>query len=352
MPLAAADAFDDAVARGTPDSVYLLHGDNDFLKEEKVREALAAWSDAATRDFNVDLFRGTETDAGRLSQALDALPMLAARRVVVVRDVGGLRKDARTVLDRYLKSPSPDTALILVAASGWKTDATLTGRATVIELGALSDAKAVTWIGTRARALGSAIDADAARLLLAATGPDLALIDGELRKLRDYAGGEPITASHIDAVIGITSGKTLTDVIDLVCARDGTAAAALIPGVLRQPKATAVGFVMTLTPHMLGIGQVLLDRANRVNPRQQANALYDLLKTGRGVPLGRPWGEAVSVMTRSADHWDGASLDRALLLLADADSALKNTGVSSDEQVLSTLVLAMCGRRRRAGRAA
>ncbi|HVZ49623.1 MAG TPA: DNA polymerase III subunit delta [Gemmatimonadaceae bacterium] len=346
MPLAAIDALDDAVARGTPAPVYLFHGDNDFLKEEKLRDVVTRLSDPATRDFNVDAFRGAETDAGRLSHALDALPMMAARRVVVVRDVAALKKDARAALDRYLDRPSPETVLLLVAQAGWKPDASIMGRAMSVAFAALDGSAALKWIATRAAAAGGGIAPDAAKLLLAATGPDLSMIEGELHKLRDFSANGAISAQDVAAVVGVSAGKTTTDLIDLVCARDGLAAAGLVPAVMRQPKASAVGIVMSLTAHLLGIGQVLVDRANRVAPRQQAANLYAMMGEARSAPVGRPWSEAVGAMTRHADRWDCPGVDHALMLLAGADSALKEAGVSSDEQVLSTLVMSMCASRR------
>ncbi|MEA3244710.1 MAG: DNA polymerase III subunit delta [Gemmatimonadota bacterium] len=352
MPLAALDALDNAVARGTPDLVYLLFGDNDFLKEERLREFVPALTDPGTREFNVDLLRGSDTDAGTLAQALDALPMLATRRVVVVREVSALRKDVRAVLDRYLEHPSPGTVLILVAPAGWKTEATLVGKATSVELGALNERDALAWVSARARQAGTSIEPEAAERLFAATGSDLALIDGELRKLQDFAGAATITTTHVDAVTGVTSGSTAADLIDLACARDGRAAAALVPVVLRQPKASAVGMVLSLSAHLLGIGVVLQERERRTSPRHVANAIYTMMGAARSAPVGRPWSEAVGTMTRTADRWDFGSVDRALGLLADADSALKNTSVSTDEQVLVTLLLTMCARTRPTGRTA
>jgi len=39
-------------------------------------------------------------------------------------------------------------------------------------------------------------------------------------------------------------------------------------------------------------------------------------------------------------------VERALRLLHEADATLKESGLSSDDQILSTLILAMCHRRR------
>jgi DNA polymerase III delta subunit len=47
----------DAIRTGSFDPVYCLSGDNDFRKEEALRQLLNTAIDPATRDFNVDALR-------------------------------------------------------------------------------------------------------------------------------------------------------------------------------------------------------------------------------------------------------------------------------------------------------
>lgn len=342
------ESLQSALESGAPDRVYLFFGDNDFLKEQGVEELVEALIDPGTRDFNLDIVRGSDANPGGLSTALDALPMLAARRVVVVRDFPSLKKASRAVLDNYLENPSSQTVVVIVAPAGWKTEAAIVKRSSAVEFQALAGKDVLRWIDARAKTLGSSIEPDAAKVLAAATGSDLASLDGELRKLRDYSQEGAITAAAVRAIVGVSEGHTVTDLIDLVCAREGQTASALVTSVLSQPKASAVGLVMSLTTHILGIGQVLVDRGNRVSQRQQASNLYAMMGEARSAPVARPWGEAVAAMTRHADRWDFASVNRALTLLADADSALKDSGLSSDDGVVGTLVL-MLGTRPIAG---
>jgi DNA polymerase-3 subunit delta len=56
----------------------------------------------------------------------------------------------------------------------------------------------------------------------------------------------------------------------------------------------------------------------------------------------RPWGDAVAAWVRSGDRWTPEALDRAVEALAVADAALKETRVTTDEQAIASLVLAMC----------
>jgi DNA polymerase-3 subunit delta len=73
------------------------------------------------------------------------------------------------------------------------------------------------------------------------------------------------------------------------------------------------------------------------------NELYTLLKESGSVFTGRSWSEFVSCCARASDTWSADAIDEALQALLDADSAIKETRLSSDEQILGTLVLRLCG---------
>lgn len=339
-------AFKTALEQGTPDAVYLLHGDNEFLKNEKVRELIDRLVDSATRDFNFEQLRAGDVDGARLSAALDGLPLMAPRRVVVLQDVGSLKKDPRAALDRYLARPASDTVLAIVATAGWKADAALMAKASCVELRQLTDDETIKWTVARATILTTSIAEDAAQLLVRATGADLALIDGELRKLRDYSEGKPITSAAVNDIVGVRAGETMSDLLDAVCARDGVRAASLVELVLSQPKTTGVSLVMALTTHMLGIGQVLVARRNRTAPRQLSGDLFAMLGEARSSVVGRPWGEAIAAWMKHADRWDELAVGRALALLRDVDGSMKESSLSTDEQTLATLMLTMCHQRR------
>jgi DNA polymerase-3 subunit delta len=51
----------------------------------------------------------------------------------------------------------------------------------------------------------------------------------------------------------------------------------------------------------------------------------------------------VNAWTKYSDRWSADALDSALITLLATDEALKDTRVSSEEQVFKSLVLALCG---------
>ena len=336
------------------DPVYYLHGDDDFLKDEAVRTLCAAAVDPAMHDFNLEQRRGAELDAEGLDVLLNTLPMMAERRMVIVRDVGALKKDARGTLDRYLQRPAADTVLLLLAPAGAKVDKGLADRAEAYEFAPLNEDRVARWIAHHAQAeLGATVTPDAVRLLQVGVGAELQQLAAELDKVVSYVRGErdaagaaegPLVVDEaaVSAVVGVRRGETLGDLLDAVARQDARTAGALVGHVLAQPKASAVTVVMALSTQMLALAWGQARRAQGASPGALGNEFFNLLKEAPSAYVGRPWGEAVKAWGASVDRWSAPSLDRALTLLLETDASLKETRLSSDEQLLETLVLALC----------
>jgi len=327
---------------------YYFHGDDEFLKDEMVRQVIDAAVDAATRDFNLDIRRGGEIDAESLLSVLSTPPMMAERRVVVVRDVHALKKESRVALDRYLSAPSPDVVALLIAPAGVKADASLVTQTLAVAFDPLTGDRVPKWVVHHATTvLNSTITPQAVDLLISAVGNDLPQLAAELDKLASYANGAPIDEDAVSAVVGVRRGETLGDLLDRVLDRDAPGALAVIDHVLAQPKVTAVSVVMALTTQMLAVAWARAARDRGVPPGGIERELFNLLKES-GAYTGRPWGEAVSAWSRAVGKWKAAELDAALDALLAADYALKESRLSSDEQIIASLVFALCGSARRA----
>ena len=348
MPATDQRALRTAITSGVFDRVYLLHGENEFLKDAAARGIVERAVDAGLREFNVDIRRGAEVDPETLASLLATPPLMAPQRVLVLRDVGSLRKGARAALDEYLENPSPECILVLVTVSGGgatRGDTELERKATSVEFPMLSEGRVPKWIEQRIRGeLGGQVSEGAVGLLVEAIGTDLSQLAVEIDKLVSYAAGAEIDETAVSAVVGISRGKTVGDLLDAIGRRDCTQALSLLPHVLSLPKTSAVTIVMALATQTLGLawGRVLRDEGR--SSSEVERECFQLLRES-GAVTGRPWGEAVRMWIKSLDVWTIGELDRALAALLVADLALKESRVSSDEQVLSTLILTMCGPR-------
>lgn len=332
----------DALKRRSFDGAYYISGEDDYQKDDAVKQLLEAALDIQSRDFNLDNRRAADLDAETLGILLSTPPMMAERRVVVVRDIAGLKKDARKVLDRYLKNPAPDLLLIMTATGGTKADATLSASATALNFDPLTGDRIPKWIAHHAGTeLGAGITESAVELLQAAVGSDLYQLASELDKLASYVQGGEIDEDAVTAIVGVRRGETQADLLDAIADRSMSRALELIPHILAQPKTTGVSIVMVLSTQMLAIswGRARLDEG--VSRGRLAKEYFDLLKETGAFP-GRSWGSAPAVWGRAAERWGRDALDRALDVLLEADVALKESRVSSEEQLLATVVLSLC----------
>jgi len=345
MSLAAQRAFQKSIRERAFAPVYYVHGDDDYLKEDAVRQLIAAVVDPATRDFNLEILRGGEIDAGTLGSLLDTPPMMAERRMVVVRDVGALKKDTRGAIDRYLVRPSPDTVLVLVTlGAGNKPDKGFEAVALSVGFDPLTEDRVPKWIEHHATTmLGTTISPGAITLLHETVGNDLPALVAELDKLASYASGEQIDEGAVTAVVGARQGETMGGLLDAILDRDARRALGLLEPVLSQPKTSAVTIVMALATQTMAVAwaRALRDRGTPMS--QMYNELFALLKESGGAFTGRSWGDAVKAWTRGVERWTTSELERALDRLLQADAALKESRLSSDEQLLATLILSLCG---------
>ncbi|HLA14347.1 MAG TPA: DNA polymerase III subunit delta [Gemmatimonadaceae bacterium] len=342
MSVASLKTLREAIKRRSFDGAYYITGEDEYQKDDAVSQLIEAALDEQSRDFNLDVRKASDLDAETLGSLLGTPPMMADRRVVVIRDVGTLKKDARKALDQYLSNPASDVMLIVTSAGGSKVDSGLTAAATVLEFDPLSGDRLPKWIAHHAtNDLGVQITGPAVELLQAAVGGDLHQLAAELDKLASFTQGNEITEEAVSTIVGVRRGETQADLLDAVAERNVTRALELVPHILSQPKTTAVSVVMALSTQMLAIGwgrARLDDGASRGQLSQQ---YFDLLKE-TGAFTGRPWGSATAIWARAAERWNREAIDFALDALLEADVALKESKVSSEEQILATVVLSMC----------
>ena len=325
----------------TPDPVYYFHGDEDVLKDEAVRALIELVVDPSARDFNLDRRSAADLDPGAFHSLVNTPPMLAPRRVVVLRGLEDLKKTskARQEVLRYLAAPSPTTVLLLVQGAGTPPDPELARGATTVAVEPLPPARVLKWMAHQARQLRLRLEPDAAELLAAAVGNDLGALAQELGKLSALAIGRSATRDDVAALVGVRQGETLQDFVDAALERRAAAAARLVEPVLEQAGMTGVRMVTALGTAVLGtaLARAELDRGT-TSPRLESVVLS-------AVRAARPWGvgnwqDTASRWARWATLWSAAELRGALRLALTADRALKSSTVTDERGILMQLVLA------------
>src|SRR6266545_1860235 len=334
-----------------PEPVYLLHGDEDVLKDEAIR-ALVDTAVGSSRDFNLDVRFAPDLTPESLHALVNTPPMLADRRAVVLRGVEQLGKrktKLRDELVRYLASPNPTTMLVLVVAAGEEPDAEIVRATTSVAMEPLTAERVPRWMQHRAATLGITVATDAAELLLKAVGNDLTTLSRELEKLAALTAGtgRPVTAEDVSSLVGVRRGETVFDLVEAALERRVARAAQLVEPVLEQAGMSGVKIISLLGTHLVGTALARSERDRGVHVARLPDTLYRQMQGVR--PYGmRSYKDEAARWTAWSGFWTARELGHALRAALVADNALKTATVSDDRGIVTQLVLGFAATKRAA----
>jgi DNA polymerase-3 subunit delta len=185
--------------------VYLLSGDDQFLRDQVVAELRAASLGSGIAAFNEDRFTAGEADADKVIAAARTVPMMAARRFVLVRgadrwdsgsDEGGAPLDK---IAAYAGAPVPSTCMVLTATKldgRRKLTALAKKQDFLVACEPLDTRGLIAWILARAKLKGHAMDREVAELLAEIAGPELSYVNDAMERLSLYVGDGKAIDEH------------------------------------------------------------------------------------------------------------------------------------------------------------
>ena len=320
--------------------VYLLTGEERLLRDQAlatiVKNALAG----GLSEFNLDKFTAGETPIDKVLSATRTVPMMAKKRVVLVRGIerwdsdGGGDDPPLDKIAEYAKEPIDSTCLILVAEK-------IDGRRKLMTLakksGFIVDCKTVDsrelpgWIKNVAQAKGPSIERDVAELIAEIAGPELSYLEDVLERLSLYVGpGNAITEEAVTVCVTRVRLADTWKLVDAASTKD--------------------------------LGKVLALFADVYDPRDRglpligaiAWSLRQLLKLQNALESGAGMDEAarragIYPAFRAREHaqklkaFRPRELERWLVIVQETDFALKSSRRSADA-ILEDMFTRMCRR--------
>lgn len=212
------------IEQGRIDAVYFLSGDESYRKEEAVDALIARVVDPGTEAFCMDVIRGDESEAAAILTAVSLVPMMAERRVVVVRDFHKLPQKDREAVADYAERPAPSTVLVLEAPRvNLKTSVykRLAASAVSVVFYPLFPEKIPSWLQQHAKRYGKRLTPEAAHQLQAIVGSDLGELSGEVEKLAVFVGGrDTIAAGDVESSLGPVRAGSVFDIAEAVGEKD------------------------------------------------------------------------------------------------------------------------------------
>ncbi len=333
-------SFDDlavAFRHGNVKPLYLFYGDEGFLMDELQALLVEHALEPHERAFNLDLFHGPEADARAVLAACMGYPVMAARRVVIVRSFEKLSENR--AFKEYAEQPNP-TAVVLLLCTGKPNLSAHPYRAlreygVAAEFKPLYDREMPGWVNSRAKTLGVKLEAGAAQMLAQEVGTDLRSAAAELDKLVAYAGARTtITETDVLAAGGHNREFNVFELQKALGEADRSRATAILERMLAQAasrRGEALMIVTMLTRYFLKLRKL---GGARGLPQRDPSA-------SSGQALARYIGVSPYFLKEyeAALHRLGpGTVRRAFSALLAADFELKG-GAERDERLVLLLAL-------------
>ena len=311
--------------------LYFVYGDEGFLMDELQQLAIGHGLQPHERDFNLDIVFGPEASAPAVLAQCAQFPMMAERRLVVVRGFESL--DENGLFKAYAEQPNPNTTVWLQCNTKPNLSQhpyrALKQHAVWSEFAALKPRQVPGWVERRFKNRRVETESGAAAMLAELAGTDLRTIASEVDKLVTYVGDRKrVTRDDVLRAAGHSADQNPFALQDALAAGDRTAALSIADALLVQAgnrRGEALKLVGLLTSYVTKLWKLTGCLAQNVPELQLSRQI--------GVP---PF--TIPAYIQATRRFTPVALRRAFEALLAADAELKG-GSHRDERMVLALAL-------------
>ena len=239
------------IKNGSIGQVYLLYGEESYVKSIYRSRLEQLVPEDAFSDFNCITFEGKDMTKERIDDALTSFPMMAEKKLIVIKN-SGIFKSATDDVKEFWQSrlSSLDEFVLLIFDEQEVDKRNVIYKAVAkyglcVEFNYLKDYEAVSWITREVQKAGKKISKDNAEYLFNMCDAGLQNIKNELDKLFNYCGDE-VYKSDIDKVVSKPLGVVVFEITDAIMAKNADCAMEVVLR-LRQNKESAFNILYLIS---------------------------------------------------------------------------------------------------------
>ncbi len=242
------------IEKGHFKSVYFFFGEETYPVDHLVKIIREKAVDPSTADFNFDLLQAENTDGEAIVNMCSSFPMMAERRVVIVKSVQKLSTSDKNKLADYVQSPLDSTLLVLTAGKvdqRQKFYSTLKKNSEWIESKPLYENQAIPWIKQKFAQKKFRIDDKGAALLVQQIGTSQWHLHHEIEKILTYGIDKQIF-NHEDVakVVGFSRHYNSWELVDAIGRKEFPWAMEILNHMIDEG-ISAVGMIIQFTQRII-----------------------------------------------------------------------------------------------------
>jgi DNA polymerase-3 subunit delta len=321
-------------------NLFFLFGNDEFAISHKLKEFESDFNDPTSADMNTARLDARTVSENDLNNALNAMPFLAKRRLVLLANPSAKYNNA-SARKKFLEfiGKAPDTTRLVMYESieprdvdkhwlvKWAEKNNKLIQTRAFMLPRLKDMTG--WIINETKSQGGQIESRAAEMLKDMVGVDTRQAGMEIAKLLAYVNwARPVIGSDVEAVCIVTSQQSVFDFVDALSNGDGKSAQHLLHRLLETEDPFSLWGMVVRQFRLLIQAREILD--GRGNKDDVARAL--------GV---HPF--VAEKATQQAAHFSMESLEAIYHRLLKIDEGVKTSQITLD-LALDTLVVELAGK--------
>ncbi|MEQ1876875.1 MAG: DNA polymerase III subunit delta, partial [Bdellovibrionia bacterium] len=308
----------DLVKRGQISPLYLFFGEEPFLVDESLSELVEAGLGGGIRDFNYNVFYAADDDMEKVRDAIETLPMMCPKRVVVLKGAHHLKAKEFEQLMPIIESPVDSTVFIMVSDSidqRLKFFKSFSQNGILVQFQKPYDNQIPIWIANLARRHGKQLDTEAVEMVHQMVGSNLIDIDNELRKLSQFVGSrQEVSVEDVKQVVSTMRVDTVFQLANAIGNNDRSTALDHLANLLGHGE-SPIGILALVSRHIRILMMI-------------KDGLREGLTSGQ---LGSRVGVPPFFMKQYLDQsrqWSDEKLNDAHTALLHTDRALKSSPVT------------------------
>jgi len=326
--------------RGEVHPIYVIEGSEHFFIDRFLQRILQIIP-SHERDFNSDFLYGNEVQLEAVLQLVKSYPMMAERRLVVVKNANDLFKRMPANLQddflHYLKHPNPQTIFVIHLETKIPKNTRLgkglhgAGIHTLL-FDPLADHQLASWVmGWAKQEYSTNLSEQVAQLLAQLVGNDLKLLSSEIDKICTYTANSEgeIDLNKVRSIVGSYRGFDVFELKEAINQKKIQEAFFIAERILQQSKSDTgelIRIVAFLYSDFLKLWQIIRLKQASKSDNEIKKALH----------INSPY--YYKRLSADANRYTAEDMMGIFNALLDADRAIKGFSTMDVNGILMLLI--------------
>jgi len=206
------------------DNLFVIYGEERFFYDHLL-EAIekVVFTNTTDKDLNYHLLYGTETTLSELLGACLSYPMMADRKLVVVKEFEKLQISDPESFLKYLVNPQKTTTLVLVAErfNRTKVYTEILRLGLTVKCNKLNESDIFQWTTAKLKEFNIQANQESVAFLVENIGTNLLRLNLEIEKLKNFLeDGQLLTLDLVSQITGFTKEVNIFNFQKVLAARN------------------------------------------------------------------------------------------------------------------------------------